>query len=99
MHDRFWQVSDTTDMPISQKLWIKLRKAEFHIIRIKWKSIYLSIKGRTQTQEFPFFQESLKFLLSFLDFAAGKSSLNSDSYLRLEAIFGFGNTKTSLPFL
>ena len=46
MHDRFWQVSDTIGMPISQKLWIKLRNAEFHIIRIKWKSIYLSIKGR-----------------------------------------------------
>ena len=51
------------------------------------------------SQEFPFFQEYLKFLLSFWDFAAGKSSLNSDSYLRLEAIFGFGNTKTSRPFL
>ena len=25
MHDRFWQVSDTMGMPISQKLWIKLR--------------------------------------------------------------------------
>ena len=46
MHDRFWQVSDTMGMPISQKLRIKLRSAEFHIIRIKWKSIYLSIKGR-----------------------------------------------------
>ena len=45
MHDRFWQVSDTMGMPIRQKLWIKLRSAEFHIIRIKWKSIYLSIKG------------------------------------------------------
>ena len=30
MHDRFWQVSDTMGMPISQKLWIKLRS------RIKW---------------------------------------------------------------
>ena len=46
MYDRFWQVSDTMGMPISQKLWIKLRSAEFHIIRIEWKSIYLSIKGR-----------------------------------------------------
>ena len=39
--------SDTVDMPINQKLWIiKLSSAEFHIIRIKWKSIYLSVKGR-----------------------------------------------------
>ena len=44
MHDRFWPVSDTKDMPISQKLWIiKLRSAEFHIIRIQ-HIVYAQIK-------------------------------------------------------
>ena len=48
MLDWFWQVSGTMGMSISQKLWIKLRSTEFHIIRIKWKYIYLSIRKKME---------------------------------------------------
>ena len=57
MHDRFWQVSDTIGMPISQKLWIKLRNA-FILLRLNENLFIYQLK-----------EENAKFPTAILKFA------------------------------